>query len=69
MSYSNDENLFWELLELSDATLIVDNDMCMVQANYNQDTDEFDTCEAFDFVPTDLVFLLAAKLNIETERV
>lgn len=69
MAYSNNENLFWELLDLSDATLIVDNDMCIVQANYNQDTEEFETCESFDFGPTDLVFLLAAKLEIETERV
>jgi len=69
MAYSNDENLFWELLQLSDSMLIVDNDMCYIQANYNEDTDNYETIESFDFGPLDLVFLLSSKLEIEAERV
>lgn len=69
MAYSVDENLFWELLELSDAVLVVDNDTCYVQANYNDDTGEHETSESFDFTPRDLVYLLAEKSNIEVEDV
>ena len=69
MAYSNNENLFWELLELPDSVLVVDNDMCYIQHDYNEDTEEYQSHEAFDFTPRDLVFLLAEKLEIEAESV
>jgi hypothetical protein len=65
---SNDEGLFWELLELSDAKLIIDNDMCMV-AYGEEDEDGDQEYQAFDFGPTELVFMFAEKYNIETETV
>lgn len=69
MAYSVDQNLFWELLELSDAVLVVDNDMCYIQANYNESSEDYETIESFDFTPRDLVFLLAEKCEIEAESV
>jgi hypothetical protein len=59
---SSDENLFWELLELSDAVLFVDNDMCYVE--YNEEDHQ-----SFDFGPEELVRLMAEKLEIEVRSV
>ena len=67
MSYSKSERLFWELLEISDSVLYVDNDMCYVTYGENEDGD----CESqsFDFGPKDLVFILADKLDIKVDSV
>lgn len=64
---SNDENLFWELVEKRDAVLTVDNDSCYVSYDYN-DEDE-PKSESFDFSPTELVFMMAERLEIEAEHV
>jgi hypothetical protein len=65
---SNDEALFWELLELSDAKLIVDNDMCMIV--YGEEDENGDQeYKSFDFGPTELVFMFAERLDIEAEPV
>ena len=64
---SRNEELFWELLKLPDAILVVDNDMCFV--NYNQNEDGEYEHQSFDFGPTDLVFLFADKLGLKTELV
>lgn len=69
MAYSVDENLFWELVELDDAILVLDNDMCYVQANFNEDTGDYETSESFDFSHRDIIYLLAEKSNIEVESV
>ena len=69
MAYSNNENLFWELLELPDSVLVVDNDMCYIQHGYNEDTEEYESHETFGFHTRELVFLLAEKLEIEAESV
>lgn len=66
MSYSRDVKLFWELLELSDAKLIVDNDMCMIMYNYSEDEPE---CQSFDFGPKDIVWIFGEKLGIYMEEV
>lgn len=64
---SRNERLFWELLELSDATLVVDNDCCFV--TYNEDEEGEVESESFDFGPEELVFMLADKLDIKVESV
>jgi len=61
MSYSRNVNLFWELLQLSDATLVVDNDMCYIE--YGEEESE-----SFDFGPKDLVFIFAEKYDIQAEN-
>lgn len=68
MSYSTDHNLFFELLELSDSTLYVDNDCCYI---VHGEKDEYGDREStsFDFGHIDLVYLFAEKLNINTEAV
>jgi hypothetical protein len=50
MSYSRDTQLFWELLDLSDAELMVDNDMCIITYNftYNDDEDQESESQAFE---------------------
>jgi len=63
---SDDINLFWELLDLSDAILTVDNDCCCIRYNFSEDED----CESksFNFGPENLVFLFGNKLNIAMEK-
>lgn len=68
MSYSRDVKLFWELLELSDAKLIVDNDMCMITYNYSEDDGEPE-CQSFDFGPKDIAWIFGEKLDIHMEEV
>jgi hypothetical protein len=68
MSYSRDVKLFWELLELSDAKLIVDNDMCMITYSYSEDDDEPE-CQSFDFGPKDIARIFGEKLDIHMEEV
>lgn len=63
---SRDENLFWETLDLPNATLVVDNDMCYIA--YDDDEDEWETSKSFDFGPTKLAFMFGRKLGIEMER-
>lgn len=63
------ERLFWELLELSDAKLIVDNDVCMIAYDYDEDEEEYKEHQSFDFGPEELVFMLADKLDIKAETV
>ena len=77
MSYSQDVNLFWDLMELSESTLVVDNDMCYIsypdrnQENFvDLDPEEIETeSQSFDFTPRDLVDILADRLEIEVESV
>jgi hypothetical protein len=66
MSYSRDTQLFWELLDLSDAELMIDNDMCIISYNftYNDDEDQESESQAFDFGPKDLAWLFGEKLGI-----
>lgn len=64
---SRDENLFWELLELSDSKLILDNDMCII--SYGETEDGDGESQSFDFSPTDLVFLFAEKMDVDVEYV
>lgn len=67
MSYSNDTNLFFELLEISDSVLYVDNDCCYI--TYNETEDGDNESESFDFGPTDLAFMFAERLNINIDSV
>lgn len=62
MSYSTDINLFWELLEIDNAVLHLDNDMCYI--SYNDEEHQ-----SFDFTPEDLVFMFAERLDIGIEVV
>jgi hypothetical protein len=66
MSYSRDTQLFWELLDLSDSELMVDNDMCIITYNftYNDDEDQESESQAFDFGPKDVAWLFGEKLGI-----
>lgn len=66
MSNSRDTQLFWELLDLSDAELMVDNDMCIISYNftYSDDEDQESESLAFDFGPKDLAWLFGEKLGI-----
>ena len=63
---STNENLFWELLELSDATLVVDNDCCYI--TYNKDEEGDTESQSFDFGPEDLAFIFGKKLDIKMEK-
>lgn len=59
---ANEED-FLELLEDDNAILVMDNDMCYIR--YEDDSREG---ESFDFNPTEVVFILARKLEIEVEH-
>lgn len=65
---SLDENLFWELLEISSSTLFLDNDMCYITYKVDLE-DEEDESQSFDFGPMELVRLFAERLDINAERV
>lgn len=77
MSYSQDVSLFWDLMELSDSTLVVDNDMCFItypdsnQEDFGDlDPEEIEMkSQSFDFTPRELVDILADRLEIEVESV
>lgn len=62
MSYSRNTQLFWKLLDLSDAELVIDNDMCII--TYNFDDDQESESQAFDFGPKDIAWLFGEKLGI-----
>lgn len=64
MSYSTNINLFWELLDLGDAELMVDNDMCIVSYNFPEDEEGEPESQAFDFDPEELAFMFGEKLGI-----
>lgn len=59
---NTNEQDFLELLEDEDAILVMDNDMCYIR--YEDDDRE---AESFDFTPTEVVFILAEKLEIQAE--
>lgn len=65
---SLDENLFWELLEISSSTLFLDNDMCYITYKVDLE-DEEDESQSFDFGPMELVRLFTERLDINAERV
>lgn len=64
MSYSANINLFWELLDLGDAELMVDNDMCVVSYNFPEDEEGEPESQAFDFGPEELAFMFGERLGI-----
>ena len=57
--------LFWELLELPHATLVVDNDSCYI--TYNEDEEGNCESESFDFRPEELAFIFGEKLDVKME--
>lgn len=64
MSYSANINLFWELLDLGDAELMVDNDMCIVSYNFPEDEEGEPESQSFDFTPEELAFMFGERLGI-----
>lgn len=64
MSYSTNINLFWELLDLGDAELMVDNDMCVVSYNFPEDEEGEPESQSFDFTPEELAFIFGERLGI-----
>lgn len=67
MAYSTNENLFWKLLK-SKSVLVIDNDCCYVQHDYDPEEDEYNDSTYFGFGPKDLVFMFGEKLNIDMEN-
>lgn len=68
MSYSNDPDLFWELIEQKGSVLYLDNDCCYITYPSTEDEEEDDSV-SFDFGPRDLAIMFADELNIETSFV
>ena len=64
MSYSANINLFWELLNIEDAQLMVDNDMCVVSYNFPEDEEGEPESQSFDFTPEELAFIFGERLGI-----
>lgn len=62
------QNLFWELLELSDSVLVVDNDCCYISYDFNKDEDYFEESESFDYGPEELAFMFGEKLGYTMEN-
>lgn len=63
MAYSTNINLFWELLNLADAELMVDNDMCVVSYNFPENEEGDHETQSFDFTPKELAFIFGEKLG------
>lgn len=64
MSYSTNINLFWELLDLRDSELMVDNDMCIVSYNFPEGEEGESESQTFDFGPEELAFMFGERLGI-----
>lgn len=64
---SRDRGLFIDMLTEANATLILDNDMCILR--YVSESGDKDNHMSFDFGPKELVFILAELLEIGVENV
>ena len=62
---NTNEQDFLDIFDDDNAVLVVDNDMCYIRYQDDEDREG----ESFDFTPLELAFILAEKLGIEVEMV
>lgn len=67
MSYSKDQELFWNMLNKEYLELVIDNDSCYITYDDNEKQEE--TCVSFDFKPYDLCFMFGKRLGINVTKV
>jgi hypothetical protein len=62
-----DKDIFLDLLDIEDSVLVLDNDMCFI--NYNFDEDGECESKSFYYSPKDILLILGEEYKIKMKDV